>query len=178
MTLCGIYKIHNRINGKVYIGQTQNNRSRWYVEKRLGGPNQHLRSSIAKYGLENFEFSMLLICPSLPALLDAAEIACIQLYQSTDLTKGYNKKSGGSHGQHSPETRAKISTSLRRFRREQTSEYWKARAIKAGLSLKGKKKESSENMHAPKSEEHRQAIAAGQRAAWARRKALKEPQND
>ena len=51
----GIYKIENRINGKIYIGQS------WNIENRIKSHkarehNAHLRASYAKYGIENFTF--------------------------------------------------------------------------------------------------------------------------
>lgn len=53
--ICGIYKITNRINGKIYIGQSVNIVRRWYAHKECVS-NNHLSAAIAKYGLENFDF--------------------------------------------------------------------------------------------------------------------------
>ena len=58
--ICGIYKIENRVNHKIYIGQSVDIYTRWYNHKhslRNGiHYNKHLQKSWDKYGEENFEF--------------------------------------------------------------------------------------------------------------------------
>ena len=57
-----VYKIINNINGKVYIGITNNYKKRWSNEKTLPkDPNkqQVIQKAIAKYGKENFSFFVL-----------------------------------------------------------------------------------------------------------------------
>lgn len=64
----GIYKITNKVNGKLYIGSTNNFSTRWRNHKHNLLKNKHcnryLQSSVNKYGLANFEFSKCLICSS------------------------------------------------------------------------------------------------------------------
>lgn len=52
-----IYKITNKINGKVYIGETVRNlNARWtqHLNKAKGGSKEHLYASMRFYGIENF----------------------------------------------------------------------------------------------------------------------------
>ena len=90
----------NKINGKIYIGQTVN----MYLRKRqhenpTGQDRTHQFNSefhqdIRKYGIDNFEFSILEEC--LPEELNEREIYWISKYESTE--NGYNIKRGGSGG--------------------------------------------------------------------------------
>ena len=63
--MIGIYKITNKINGKVYIGQSINIERRWQQEKRCAfnesspAYTQHISKAFRKYGLENFSFEVL-----------------------------------------------------------------------------------------------------------------------
>lgn len=66
MSNCGIYKIENCINGKLYIGQSNNlhrRKNRHFNELRTDKhPNQHLQRAFNKYGEENFKFEVILFC--------------------------------------------------------------------------------------------------------------------
>ena len=62
-----IYKITNKINGKCYIGETTKDdpNKRWKqhkntIKKGMGCPALGL--AVKKYGIENFEFCILIIC--------------------------------------------------------------------------------------------------------------------
>lgn len=59
----GVYQITNKINGKFYIGSSMNILDRWDCHKaRLKvnkHKNAHLQNSVNKYGIENFEFSII-----------------------------------------------------------------------------------------------------------------------
>ena len=61
--MIGIYKITNKTNKKVYIGQSHNLETRydWTSQSALLRccTNDHLKFSIKKYGIENFIFSVL-----------------------------------------------------------------------------------------------------------------------
>lgn len=54
----GIYLIINLVNGKIYVGQTKNIKSRVmsHISQLLRGahPNQHLQGAFNKYGVDNF----------------------------------------------------------------------------------------------------------------------------
>lgn len=89
----GIYKITNKVNGKVYIGQSKNLENRklehFYNMKQR---NQALYTAMRKYGIENFEFTVLQECDV--ELLDCLEVYYIGLYNSY-LGGGYNMTTGG-----------------------------------------------------------------------------------
>lgn len=57
---CGIYKIENKLNGKVYIGQSINIEQRWrehksrYLSIDEKEYNKPLYNAIRKYGLQKF----------------------------------------------------------------------------------------------------------------------------
>lgn len=88
--ISGIYKIQNKLDGKIYIGSAARlskrlQEHRWYLN--LGKHcNQKLQRAWMKYGEEAFEFSTLLIC-SKENLLDY-EQRCIDGFDS--VKSGYN----------------------------------------------------------------------------------------
>jgi len=112
--ICGIYKIENIINGKVYIGQSINIYKRWSEHKRnLNNvnnkhPNDYLQKSWDKYGRDNFTFEIIEKCSV--ANIDEKEILYIQQYKSHIRTFGYNIELGGCYTKiMSEETKRKIS---------------------------------------------------------------------
>lgn len=90
---CGIYQIKNKINGKLYVGQSVNIIRRWQEHKSrpfengINCTNIPLYQSIRKYGLENFEFSILEECS--PQQLNEREAFYIQ-EKDCIVPKGYN----------------------------------------------------------------------------------------
>lgn len=62
----GVYKICNKVNGKIYVGSSNNIKVRWAKHKALlrhhYHPNSHLQAAWDKYGEENFEFSLIESC--------------------------------------------------------------------------------------------------------------------
>lgn len=93
-----IYKIENLVNGKKYIGQTQNYRIRQnaHITKLRRGvhDNDHLQKSFDKYGEENFSIEVLEKCEI--KTLDQREEYWINKYNTTDTSLGYNIKFGGN----------------------------------------------------------------------------------
>lgn len=94
--ICGIYKITNNINGKIYIGQSIDIYERWRRHKLLGKsknistPERKYPLYIAmhKYGIDNFSFEILLQCS--PSELNDQEECYIQKYSSDSAKYGYN----------------------------------------------------------------------------------------
>lgn len=99
--------MHVAPNGKRYVGQTccEPNR-RW--QNGYGYVNQVFYNAIKKYGWDNFEH--IILAEKLTAGdADRVEQYYIELYQTTDKTKGYNLLEGGHGGKHLPEeVKAKI----------------------------------------------------------------------
>lgn len=91
---CGIYKIENMINGKMYIGQSINIERRW-ARHRYATDDFAIHRAIRKYGIENFSFSILEECSE--KNLDDKEIYWITKYNSL-IPNGYNMIEGGSNG--------------------------------------------------------------------------------
>jgi group I intron endonuclease len=102
--LCGVYKITNVINGKVYIGQSINIKARWkdHVNSlnRKDSNSVLLQRAWNKYGEDNFSFEVLELCTE--AMLDEIEIKYIELYDACN--HGYNIESGGNLNKHLSET--------------------------------------------------------------------------
>lgn len=96
----GIYKIHNLINNKLYIGQSVNIRQRWMTHKQClrnrKHENTYLQQSWDKYGEDAFEFKVLEYCSI--DQLDERECYYINLFHTTERDYGYNLKSGGQNG--------------------------------------------------------------------------------
>lgn len=111
-----IYKITNRVNGKCYIGQAQdpstrfkNHRANPFCKNEKNRTNiPKLYNAMRKYGLENFEFKILVKVENFE--LDRLEKAIILRYDS--VKNGYNITFGGNTPlgiKRSEETKKKIS---------------------------------------------------------------------
>ena len=86
----GIYLITNRINGKQYVGQSINLIKRWNqhkTESRRNVPRTIIDKALKKYGIENFDFDIILECDL--DMLDKWETDMINLYDCVR-PKGYN----------------------------------------------------------------------------------------
>lgn len=83
---CGIYKIENLINGKLYIGQSVHIELRWQEHCRPSTKSL-IGKAISKYGKENFTFQILEECAE--SCLNEREAYYIRFYQSL-VPKGYN----------------------------------------------------------------------------------------
>lgn len=107
---CGIYMIQNKVNGKIYIGQSVDIEYRWKIHKRElrnnHHKNDHLQSACNEYGEDNFEFTI--ICECDESQLNTMEEYYIFELMSYDRRIGYNKNYGGGSGLPTEETRQKI----------------------------------------------------------------------
>ena len=59
--MIGIYLIRNKINNKVYIGQSIDIEGRW-KDHKVRKDESAIHLAIQKYGVENFEFEVLQEC--------------------------------------------------------------------------------------------------------------------
>lgn len=150
--ICTIYLLTNKINNKVYVGQT------WLPLKARMGPggcnyknSVYLYSAIKKYGSENFIYQSLAYCETQKES-DITEVLFISQYDSRNSKIGYNLKEGGSVGKHSTETKAKIGIAIKNKKwspeallgRSIAGKLWKGR--KRGPQDKDRKQQTAENM--------------------------------
>ncbi len=119
-----IYKVTNKINGKVYIGQTtQSFKKRKYnhlyaakTDKYSNKCRDYFHKALTKYGFENFVWCVLEVCDS-KHNLDLAEQWYIRYYKSFVgfiSSNGYNLTMGGNGNSgliFSDEHRMKLSKS-------------------------------------------------------------------
>lgn len=100
----GIYKYQNKINGKIYIGQSDNLERRYaqHIYDTTARPERGtgIDQAMAKYGRENFTYEIIEYCDIKE--LDERECYWIAYYDSYN--NGYNKTPGGKslHGEDHP----------------------------------------------------------------------------
>ena len=125
-----IYTIRNKINGKIYIGQTAqkggfNRRyhvgakdkegiervynNYMYNKEHNGSYNSHLLNAIEKYGFEAFEVNEEFDVAYSKEELDRLEDMYIKIYNTIDGNCGYNNRYGGSSGKLTEETKKRLS---------------------------------------------------------------------
>jgi len=111
----GIYKILNKTNGKVYVGQSvdiKERRDAHFEALRSGRHyNSYLQKSFNKHGEKNFHFEVIEETDD----LDEREIYWISIFKSNDPKFGYNLNSGGKKFTMNDLVRKKISASLKVF---------------------------------------------------------------
>lgn len=104
--MIGIYKITNKINGYSYIGLSTHVEDRWKYHQNPYNwqreNNKTLYQAIQKYGIENFEFSILEECAI--EQLEEKEVYYIEYYDTYhngyNMTKGGESNNGESHPRH------------------------------------------------------------------------------
>ena len=96
---CGIYKMTNNINGKIYIGLSVNIDTRMYnhywsaFNPNASEYDSYLSRAIRKYGKENFSYEIIEECPI--SDLPLRERYWIDYYNATNRNIGYNISCGG-----------------------------------------------------------------------------------
>lgn len=138
-----IYKITNKINGKLYIGETEekNPQKRWkghIYSIREGRGCPLLRSAFQKYGEENFTFEVILECRKNERFI--LEEQKIKEF-NTLVPNGYNATLGGMGGgfrgkKHSDETKAKMAKATSEFYANMSPESKEERKNKIILNSK------------------------------------------
>jgi len=112
-----IYRLTNKINGKMYHGQTteEDINIRWNKYKKLYCKNQlKLYNALKKYGPENFLFEVIDTSSQNQLQLDDLEIKYINIYDT--MNNGYNCMPGGKSSKLSEETKRKISNTLKGYK--------------------------------------------------------------
>ena len=92
-----IYKMTNRINGKVYIGQTIEGFDRRYRKDFCKLHDGYLKNAINKYGIENFEIIKIFDIAFSKEELDVKEKCWIKIFNSNNKKYGYNLTEGGQN---------------------------------------------------------------------------------
>lgn len=161
-----IYKITNKLNGKVYIGQTTktlDQRRKGHIQAAKNGVNHHLYNAMNKYGIENFEFEEICRTNS-KSELNYLEAKYILEYDS--VRNGYNMGYGGDNNvmdspivkdkhdkiMRSDDVRLKISQSMKQYRKE--NPFTEEHRQKISEKLKGNKHFAGHTI----TEEHKQAL--------------------
>lgn len=110
MAYC-IYIHRNKINNKVYIGQTcQKPEYRWGEGGKRYAQCPRFYNAIQKYGWDSFEHIILFTNLTLEEA-NAKEEELISFYNATQEQYGYNLQKGGVNRETATETRIKLSTS-------------------------------------------------------------------
>ena len=123
-----IYLIENKINNKMYIGQTTDKNGfdgRYQNDLYKHTHNEYLKRSIHKYGIENFKIDKEFDFAYSKKELDKLEDMYIKMYDTTDRRYGYNRRGGGSTGKMSKETKKKMSIiATEQFAKGERVSYW------------------------------------------------------
>jgi group I intron endonuclease len=134
-----IYVIQNKLNLKLYIGQTNNPNYRWQKHKHhaaVGDRNQPIYLALRKYGSDNFTFQII----EEHLLLDdcnEAEEFWIEFFQSRKKEFGYNIAFGGNNKTVAPETRLRISKTLTGKPSKSSTKFKKGHNINIGAKAFG-----------------------------------------
>jgi len=135
-----LYKITNKVNSKVYIGQTINPNQRWNNHKydAKNNPKYYLHKAINKYGVHNFDFDIILTCKTIEDS-DYLEKILISQYKSTTRDFGYNLKKGGNCSEHHDETKKLLS--------EQKTAFYKNRLATLGTKITDEERKKLSDSH-------------------------------
>lgn len=107
-----IYKITNKINGKVYIGQTVRTLKQRWKDHRSEAKDckrgRAIHKAIRKYGVENFTVEQIDVA-TCQEELNEKERYWIEFYDSMNRNKGYNLTNGGDSFKMAESVKVKIS---------------------------------------------------------------------
>lgn len=87
-----IYKITNKVNGKIYVGKSKYNKEEYF------GSGIKITNAVKKYGVENFKKEIIVECDNTEA--DYFETYWIEQLDSRNDDVGYNISAGGTGGDH------------------------------------------------------------------------------
>lgn len=110
--MIGIYKITNKINGQIYIGQSVDIDRRFTEHKTPNGKMSPIKLEIKKYGKDNFLFEVIEEC-------GADQLDDREVYWIEKLNPQYNRDKGGkgSRGHNVPED-------IRKVLSEKNKQFW------------------------------------------------------
>lgn len=107
-----LYKITNKINNKIYIGQTINVSNRWTDHKiaaKNNKPTQIIHHALIKHGLENFIFEVIASCLTQEDANDTEALLIEQYNSYISNGCGYNVTLGGANASKTEEWKQKVS---------------------------------------------------------------------
>lgn len=142
-----IYLITNLVNGKIYIGQTNDPNRRWSQHKssaRRSVDTLLVTRAMIKYGAQQFTFEIISTCKTQEDV-NIVEDVIIEQYGSRNPKIGYNIARGGGASFSTPEIRNKISIALKKHYANNASirkgipltEEWKKRISEASMGKPG-----------------------------------------
>lgn len=179
-----VYKITNKLNGKVYVGKTCYLQRRWRDHRR-GKHVGAIARAFKKYGADAFEFAVIASDIASEDEMNRLEIEWIAKLESHGSLKGYNMTLGGDGTRFSEEMRlARSGPNAWMYGKKHTEEARrKMSAQRKGTPLteaqlawrKGRLKGR------PKSAEHRAKIGAahrGKKASAEVREKLRKPKSE
>lgn len=179
----GIYAILNKINGKFYVGSSVDIQQRWYSHQSDIRKSQHhaaaLQRAINKYGVDAFEYKILLYCDT-DMLLHYEQVILNKYWGKRIL---YNSSRLAQNPQSDPEVHARAIAAAAEWHRGKPSPN---RGISPSLEARNKISSSNKTRwknnreqligqldiaHEGRrgghcSEEHKAAIAASNRQRW------------
>lgn len=147
-----IYKFTNKINGKVYVGQTIHEKARY--KNHLSNKRENIKSlidkAISKYGIENFDYEILYRCTGereeVIKKLNIKEIEYIEKYDCL-VPNGYNLQTGGNmRFTITEETRKKLSECGRKQWTEEKRKIWSEQMKGHENWLKSQSEEAKKNI--------------------------------
>jgi len=156
-----IYMIKNKVNNKIYIGQTIRNINKRIYEYKAALKydkfnNNYLGNSFKKYGWDNFEFSIIDTAQTIEEL-NSKEIKYIIKYNTTDKKIGYNIESGGKNA--IPDTKTLERMSRSHLGIKQTDNWVNKRIAAAGT-------EEAKKYGKSKSEEEKKFLSESSPKFW------------
>lgn len=134
----------NKINGKIYIGQSCNLNVRWHPISYKDC--SYFYNAIQKYGWDNFEHVILEDSLSIEEA-DQKEKYYIEKYNTLNRDYGYNLKSGGQNGgsQYTDSVRKKMSESTKKSYTQELINKRKSDALKQWSDENFKKSRCGKN---------------------------------
>lgn len=167
----GVYQILNKVNGKVYIGSSVTVHGRITTHKRHLLLNKHVNKKLQfaynKYGIDNFEYSVLEYCDK-DVLLQTEQ----KYLDMLDIKNNYNicPLAGNTTGykwteEHRAKNEAGMVEKAKKIRLaligHKHTEETKAKVSAAGKG-KLRSEETKQKMRKPKSDTHKANISKGQ----------------